>query len=230
MAVSPVRTLVNEEETCTDGLPLPATETAPHAYISRLAELHDEAAETALIANLLGRVPFLAAGVAGATALAVLLIHADLAPSLTWLVLIAAGLVALMRAYVTAMAAPFDRVPLRIFARDLQAIMLYVGFAWGAGSFLALPPDVGVLQAVVFSVGACVLVAAIVRAFDATVSFGVPVIVLSATAAAIRPMDNSVLATAAILAAGALVMGAAFVFERWLDRPEQMGFATLPSN
>ncbi len=91
------------------------------------------------------------------TSAAAALAHAATAPLLTWLVLIGAGLASLMRSYVIAIAAPFERAPLRLFARDLQAIMLYVGFAWGAGSFLALPADVTVLQAIMFSAGAASL-------------------------------------------------------------------------
>ena len=77
--------------------------------------------------------PYLAAVLLGMACATAVLVHAGIAPLLTWLTLAGAGLVALMRAYIIAIAAPFARAPMRFFARDLQAVMLYVGFAWGAG-------------------------------------------------------------------------------------------------
>ena len=82
----------------------------PRALIARLAELHDEAAETALLANLLGRVPYLAAVLLGMACATAVLVHAGIAPLLTWLTLAAAGLVALMRAYVIAITDKGKRV------------------------------------------------------------------------------------------------------------------------
>jgi hypothetical protein len=208
----------------------PENSGGPRAHIARLAELHDEAAETALLANLLGRMPYIAAALAAAGGAVALLSHAAVPPLLTWLVLVAAGLIAVMRAYVTTIAAPFERAPLRFFARDLQAIMLYVGFAWGAGSFLALPATVGVLQALAFSAGAIVLVALVVRASDAVACFAIPVTVLSVAAALIQPFANGALASAAILAAGLLVMAASYFSERMMIRPQDSRLATIASN
>ncbi len=202
----------------------------PRVHIARLAELHDEAAETALLANLLGRVPYLAVVLLGMTGAAALLVHAAMAPMLTWLTLVGAGLVALLRAYVTTIAAPFERAPLRFFARDLQAIMLYVGFAWGAGSFLALPADVTLVQAIAFSAGAAVLVAAVARASDVTACFAIPVTVLCGAAALLRPYDNGVVATATILMAGPLVMGVAYLAERASLRPQDPRLTVFPAN
>src|SRR5580658_9897423 len=82
------------------------------AYLTRLSQLHDEAAKTALLANLLGRATYAAA------------------------VLAAAGVGAAARAYTKAIRAPFELGTLQGFARDLSAILVYAGFAFGAGAIL----------------------------------------------------------------------------------------------
>jgi hypothetical protein len=203
-------------------------ETSPRAHIARLAELHDEAAETALLANLLGRVPFLAVVLLAATGALALFTHAAVAPLLTWLSLVGAGLIALVRNYVVTIGVPFERTSLRLFARDLQAIMLYVGFAWGAGSFLALPQDATLALAVALSAGLAAIVALIVRASDAVACFAIPATVLSAIAALIHPVAGNYFAAAAILAAGLAVMGAAYFAERALLSPQDQRFAAMP--
>jgi hypothetical protein len=208
----------------------PSMSSGPGAHIARLAELRDEAAETALLANLLGRVPHLAVALLGATAVVALFVHASLAPLLTWLTLLGAGLIALMRAYLIMIAAPFERGPLRFFARDLQAIMLYVGFAWGAGSFLALPADVTTGQLLAFSAGAAALVALIARASDAVACFVIPAMLLSAASALNRPLQSGIFASAAILAAGLLIMGVAYLCERAQTRLPDSDLSAKPAS
>jgi hypothetical protein len=229
MAVT-VRATAGVERVPSENLSSPERIDGPLSHLVRLSELRDEAAETALLANLLGRIPALAVALLAVTSAAAALAHVAMAPLLTWLVLIGAGLASLMRSYVIAIAAPFERAPLRLFARDLQAIMLYVGFAWGAGSFLALPADVSLLQAITFSAGAASLVALIGRASDATACFAIPVTILSAAAALLRPAESGVFACAAILAAGLAVMAAAYFAERGLGRPQEHPLAARPTS
>jgi hypothetical protein len=52
------------------------------------------------------------------------------------------------------------------------------------------------------------------------------VTILSAAAAAIRPFENAVAATAAILGAGILVVGAGWAWERWSGRSDAAPFAS----
>ena len=47
--------------------------------------------------------------------------------------------------------APFQRPSLKSFARDVSAILLYAGFAWGAGAFLVLASDAGIFPTVLFA-------------------------------------------------------------------------------
>ena len=75
-------------------LPAPDAQAVPaHAYLARLAALHDEAAETAHLANLLGRAPW-AAGLLGLSALATAFFFArsvSPVPLAVWLVLVTAA-------------------------------------------------------------------------------------------------------------------------------------------
>src|SRR5215469_2042961 len=69
-----------------------------HAYLARLASLHDEAAETAHLANLLGRAPWIA-GFLGTAVLATALVS-PWTPSLAaWLALMATGIAAIAYNY-----------------------------------------------------------------------------------------------------------------------------------
>jgi hypothetical protein len=187
-----------------------------------LAELHDEAAENALLANLLGRVPYAGAVLLGAACATAWAAKADIAPVLTWLTLVGAGLAALARSFLIAIAAPFERTHLRLFARDLQAIMLYVGFAWGAGIFLVLPPDVTLLQALAFGTGIGALLALIVQAADVTLCFVAPSALLAAAAALLRMAHGGVPAAVAIVATGLAVIVIALLAERQLSRPKNL--------
>jgi hypothetical protein len=192
------------------------TLTAPaHAYLARLAALHDEAAETAYLANLLGRAPWAAAAL-GVVALGCAVASAQsvsMAGIVTWLALVVAGIVAIARSYGQAIAAPFERTLLKSFARDLSAILLYVGFAWGAGLFLALPAGMGMLPSIAFTAGVSVVVSAVLRARDVALCFLVPATAMGAFAALMRPEGNAT-TMLVILAGGAVAAGLVVLIER----------------
>src|ERR1700733_8483061 len=80
----------------------PDTSATPaHAYLARLAALHDEAAETAHLANLLGRAPWMA-GLLGLGALATALFCAGSVSSASlgvWLILMTVAVAAVGRSY-----------------------------------------------------------------------------------------------------------------------------------
>lgn len=196
--------------------------------MARLAELHDEAAETALLANLLGRSPYLAALLALCAGATVWYAHAHLAPLLTWCVLVAAGLVAMLRAYGATIAQSFERAPLRSFARDMLAISLYVGFAWGAGSFLALPSDAGTLEVLAFTVVPIGVVAAMLRASDLTAAFALPAAFLSALAPLVKESPYGAITCVAVLAAAFVISGAVYGLVRIFSRDPN--FAVIPSH
>lgn len=157
--------------------------TAPaQAYLARLAALHDEAAETAHLANLVGRTPW-AVGAMAVGALAVAGLGATLvpvAPLAAWLILVIAGAMALTRTYARAIAAPFDRDTLKSFTRTLSAALFFAGFAWGAGAFLALPAGTGLALGFVFVGAVPAVLATLFRSRDLAMSFLVPATAMGA--------------------------------------------------
>lgn len=185
-----------------------------HAYLARLAALHDEAAETAHLANLLGRAPWVAT-ILGVTALAAAAVSTSSAWAVTiWLALVAAGVIAIARAYSRSIDAPFARATLKVFAQDVSASLLYLGFAWGAALFLVLPADLGVAAGVAFTAGIAIILAGVLRARDVAFCFLVPASAMGAFCALMRPVDGSITVMLAILAGGAVAAGAATLIEK----------------
>ncbi|MDE3114289.1 MAG: hypothetical protein KGL26_01690 [Pseudomonadota bacterium] len=205
-------------------VPVPASE-APRADMIRLAALHHEAEENALLANLLGRAPYVAAFLA----LAAVLVAAPaaaaepLAPLVVWLALMALGLGAAVRAYARTIGAPFERASLHRFAQDLGAVLTYMGFAWGAGGFLALPVTASPLEAAAFAALPPALVALSLRNRVATLQFLAPATLLSAFAMVLRPLPDGALASALTLLAAAVVAGGTI----WLDHRPGRGQSLL---
>jgi hypothetical protein len=187
---------------------------APLDQIARLSALHDESAETALLANLLERAPYAAAALLLCAAAVVASGRAQTAACLTWLVLVVAAAGAIARSYRQAIRAPFEHLPLRVFAGDLRAIMLYAGFAWGAGAFLALTVDANLVTSLVFAAGTSVIFAVIFRAWDVSACFIVPTALLTAAAGSGNPAEGGVAGTAAILGAGLMVAGLSWLAEK----------------
>ena len=108
--------------------------------IAKLALLHAEAEETARLANLLGRSLYAAIALPLLGALTVAFSEGmGTARLLVWCAFVAAAAIAMLHAYFRTIDQPFERVALNYFAKDLSAILLFAGFAWGAGAFLALP-------------------------------------------------------------------------------------------
>jgi hypothetical protein len=206
------------------GLPTPEEFSRPRNEIARLALLHDEARETALLANLLGRTPFAAAAIAiGALAtIAFAYGTMPIAETVVWLALTLIGLGAMARNYTRAIRQPFERGILREFAYDLNAIAIYAGFAWGAGAYLALGPQTQVLTLVAYAALVPAVVAVTLRTREVSLGFLAPVAGLSAFAAVLRPFPEGPLAAAFVLIACAAVGGAIFWADR-LSMPPQAG-------
>jgi hypothetical protein len=225
MAAIPASELASAAETLPAGI---AQAPAAHrASLIQLAILHDEARDTALLANLLGRAPYAAFALA---AIALTTAALSFAPSstpalITWLVLVAAGIGAIARAYTYTIKAPFERVPLRAFSRDLSAILFYAGFAWGAGAFLAMPATASALPLVLFSAGTCAVVAALLRTRDQSLIFLAPVAGLSALA----PFMRGQAAGLEVLVACGLVAGAVYAADRLFAAPQAPQIAQIPA-
>jgi len=191
----------------------PRAEAAPPSLgIAQLALLHDEARETALLANLLGRTSYAAGALAVAALAAVLLMRGTMpvAEPAVWIVLMLIGVGAMARNYARAIQQPFERGVLREFAYDLNAIAIYAGFAWGAGAYLVLGPQTSPLALAAFAAVVPAIMAVTLRTREISLGFLAPVAGLSAFAAVLRPLPEGPLAAAFVLIACAAVGGAIF--------------------
>jgi hypothetical protein len=207
-------------------------ETTPslaRAYLTRLSQLHDEAAETALLANLLGRAPYAIAVLAAAAVVTAALAAstAPLAELATWLVLVACGIGAGARAYSKAIRAPFELATLQGFARDLSATLVFAGFAFGAGAILVLPANVSLLTLLAFGAGTSAAIGAFLRVRDMALCFLIPAVTLSAFAAILRPFQGGATVMASMLVAGVAVAVAIQLAERLTIRPTVPDLAPL---
>jgi hypothetical protein len=190
----------------------PAVETANP--VARLALLHAEASETARLANLLGRSIYVAVTLAAGAALVIALADADMAKSAAWGVMVAVSTGVLWRVYTRTMRAPFQRPSLKSFARDVSAILLYAGFAWGAGAFLVLPSGAGIGPTVLFAAGTGAAVAVLLREREAVFLFLAPVAAMTAFACVLRPLPGGALDAALVLIGCALVAFGVIAAER----------------
>jgi hypothetical protein len=193
----------------TEALPSPEAQSSEAASLSRLKVLHGEAEETALLANLLGRSLYVTVTLALASALALVFASTGLERELAWGALMGLALTALMRAYRRAIAASFERAALRSYAYDLNAILLYAGFAWGAGAFLVLAPDAHSAVVFLYSAGIAATLAAILRKLSSSLNFIAPVAVMTAASVLLRALPGALLTASAVLVGCALVAGVA---------------------
>ncbi len=194
--------------------PAEAPATPGHA-LSRLAQIHEDAVETARLANLLGRSLYAMPALA---ALAVIAVAAGggagLSQTVAWSILMAVGLLAMARAYAYAIRQPFERAALHAFAQDMQACLLYAGFAWGAGAFLALPAWSSGIAALLFAAAPAIALAVLLRERQAVVLFLAPAAGLTALACAVRPFAGGALAAGVALTACTIVAVAMQVLAR----------------
>ena len=193
--------------------------------LTRLKAVHDEAEETSGLANLLGRTLYVAL-------LLPLFLLAEVtfsrapwmhAGSFCFLVLLATGV--LVHTHTKAMCAPFDRETLKAFSANLDAILLYAGFAWGAGAFLILPATTDPAFTAFFSGCTVAAIAMIVRTREAVLMFAAPVGLLTALAALLRPLERPFVSAALAIAASVLVVGSV-ALSSWMK--QRVAEAVMP--
>ena len=205
--------------------PLADAPAAPASVLARLAQIHAEAVETARLANLLGRSGYAIAAL-GALAVTALAVHGRAAaPSIAWAILMAVGLLAMVRAYAFAIRQPFERAALRAFAQDMRACLLYAGFAWGAGAFLVLSASVSGVAMVLFAAAPAVAFAGLLREREAVLLFVAPAAGLSSLACAMRPISGGALAAGAILMGCAVIAVAFEAMARFAAKRHPAGLA-----
>lgn len=192
--------------------PVPGPRAVPHDYLARLPVLHDEAARNLHLLGFVGR-SALAACLLMLAGTATLLLGGGTLPSnFVWSLLVLAGVSAMTANYIRAQArAPMRRIGLEQAAADLRAMLLYTGFAWGAGAFLTLPADTGALLGIAFAAIPVVLLALLLRDEAGIAAFAAPVTVLTAAACLFKPWPGATLVAPVILAAGIAVIVAAYL-------------------
>jgi len=195
--------------------------------IARLAALHAEAQDTARLANLLGRSIHASVALLAMGAAALAFAGTLSAEIMVWsgFVLVAAGAIAL--AWRRTIGQPFERAALRSFSQDLDAVMAFAGTAWGAGAFLALPIGASLVPVLLFSAGACALIALLLREYEPALHFLAPTAALAAFAGVLRPLPGNALCAALVLIACTAIAAVSIIAGRWHARLQ--GAPELPS-
>jgi hypothetical protein len=192
--------------------------------ISQLARMHAEAVETARLANLLGRALYVAIALPVMAALAVALGGSTGLPStVAWAILIVIASLSVARAYALAIGQPFERPVLQAFAQDLNACLLYAGFSWGAGAFLAIAGGAPSGTALLFAGVPAVVVMVLLRERQAVLLFLAPVAALTSLACVLRPFAGGTLTAALVLVACTIVATAIIVISRRAAKQREAG-------
>ena len=186
----------------------------PRDDIARLAVLHAEAAEATLLGHLLSRATFVALALGLAESFVAARWVGALAPLISWLILMGAGLIAVFSAYDSFAANAFERADLRSMRRHLMAIMAYVGFAWGTAGFLVLAADGSLQGYLLVSAGTSALVVLVLRMSAFSACFLAPATLLSAAALLLRSQHPRLLDSAITLGSGLVIWVVAKAFER----------------
>ena len=218
-----------------EALTLAPTETqnpVVKSSVVKLAALHVEARETARLANLLGRSAYVVLALPALTlaALAVSGLSDGLVRPLVWAAFMAMATAAIVIAYRHAIGRPFERDALKSFSQDLSAILLFAGFAWGAGAFLAMPTNLPTGAMAIFLAAAGASVGLLLREQEMLFRFLAPATVLASLACVLRPSTGGVLDLALVLIVSAAIGGASMLAERMRDRASEMPeLAGLPT-
>jgi hypothetical protein len=210
--------------------PRPKSEEKPvSGSLARLKALHAEAEETARLANLLGRSGAVGAAlpVLGIVTIA-LSVDANPASQIVWLLLVGAVALATLIAYRHAMKRPFEHDALKVYAKDLSAILLFAGFAWGAGAFLALPGGLSTGAVICFALLPAASIAYLLRDRQALFLFLAPATGLTAAACLLKPFAGGWIAAATLVAAAAVLVGAARLYERLTGIQSKPAMLSLP--
>ena len=179
---------LTNDNSALDVRPLPVL---PLAALDQLARLHVETSEASRLAKFL-RASVHAASLFMLMGACVLFLGggATIGRNFSWAVLVLAGVVGLLYSYIRTNAA-FDRAPVAQAARNLRAILLYLGVAWGTGAFLAMPSDLSILPAILFAVGPALLLALLLNDTAGLLAFLTPAGGLTILAAIARPWPRA---------------------------------------
>lgn len=171
----------------------------PLDALDQLARLHRETRETSRLAR------FLASSVHAAflfmltSALVLVLGRSQtIGRDFSWALMILIGVLALLECHIHVHAALFSAAP-SARVRELRLVFLYLGFAWGAGAFLVLPADPGILSVFIFIALPSAALAFLVPDATAFTLFLVPAGLMAIGAALIRDFPHAGLDMSLIL-------------------------------
>jgi hypothetical protein len=169
--------------------PLPVL---PIAALDQLARLHVETSEASRLVKFL-RSAVHAASLFMLMGSCVLLLGGGptIGHNFAWAALILIGVTALLYSFIRTNAAVFGRAPVSEAARNLRAILFYMGAAWGAGAFLAVPSSLPVLQAVLFAVMPAMLLALLLKDLAGLAAFQAPAGALTIWAGFVRSWPDA---------------------------------------
>ena len=204
-----------------------AEETPGEHPLATLRAMHDEAKETAELANLLGRTLYAGLLLPALVLAVVIFATPSVTRGLSFSVLVLTGAAVLCYAYARAMRTPFDRAALRAYSGEVVAILLYMGFAWGAGAFLILPANTDPAFTTFFSGGTAAIIAMIIRTREGVLMFAAPAGLLTALAALLRPLERPLIAAALTLLACFFVAGSV-ALSSWMR--ERAAGGTAPTH
>ena len=177
--------------------PLPVL---PVAALDQLARLHVETSEASRLVKFL-RSAVHAASLFMLMGTCVLFLGGGptIGHNFSWAALVLSGVAALLYSYIRTNAAGFGRAPISQAARNLRVILFYMGVAWGAGAFLAVPPDLPALQTILFAVVPAILMAMLLNDVGGLAAFQIPAGLLTIGAAFARSWPQAGLDTLLIL-------------------------------
>jgi hypothetical protein len=178
----------------------------PHDYLARLPQLHAEAARNARLGGFLSRSVHAAGLLMLAGAASLLAGGGTLESDFVWSLLVLAGIAAMIVNHLRGQATPLSRVTLDTAAGDLRAVLLYTGFAWGAGAFLALPATPGAALALAFAAGPALLMTVLLKDEGGIAAFAAPCFGLTAAAALVKHWPGGQVIACELVAVCAVIM------------------------
>jgi len=172
--------------------------------LDRLAEIHAERVKMHQAGELIAR----GAHVAGALTFCAMVVLAfgagtSLGPCFTWAMLMLVGIAALLRTQLRANV--LEAEPMAEAASDLSLILIYCGFAWGAGAGMVLSPASAPAAALLFAAAPSLVLSLLLKERNAVLAFLVPATAMTIAAAILRPWPDAGLTTALLLLVQSLV-------------------------
>lgn len=164
-----------------DAPPQPVPAPLPGVALGRLPHLHDESRLALRRAGLLARAVPAAGCLLVLGTLAAMFGGGGLGAAFLWSLLVFFGVAAVLASHLRAASVFRD---LAGSTADMRAILLYLGVAWGVGSFLALGPHPVLL--VLFAVLPALAVAHLLGDLPAILAFVTPATALTLAALVLR--------------------------------------------